>query len=329
MGATIDVGGRSLKGQMKQAGRAGRPLGRDRRPRGVGREAAILRDMRAGEQEEVPLAAPAPGAADARSTTAGLTVTRPRRTPTATPGAGSCAPTASATRCASRAGSTAAVTTAASCSSTCATAPAWSRWSSTRRRRPRRTRAAHALRSEWVISRARRGRAALRRDRQPRSPDRRDRDPRDRASRSWRRPRRRRSRSTRRRRWTRRCGCATATSTCAASRCCATLELRHRVDRAMRESPRRAGLPRDRDADPDPLDARGRARLHRAEPDAARQLLRAAAVAAALQAAADGRRLRALLPDRALLPRRGPARRPPAGVHPARPRDVVRGRRTT
>ena len=36
-------------------------------------------------------------------------------------------------------------------------------------------------------------------------------------------------------------------------------------------------------------------------------------------------RLRALLPDRALLPRRGPARRPPAGVHPARHGDVVRG----
>ena len=33
---------------------------------------------------------------------------------------------------------------------------------------------------------------------------------------------------------------------------------------------------------------------------------------------------RPLLPDRALLPRRGPARRPPAGVHPARPRDELR-----
>ena len=53
-------------------------------------------------------------------------------------------------------------------------------------------------------------------------------------------------------------------------------------------------------------------------------VLRAAAVAAAVQAAADDRRLRALLPDRPLLPRRGPARRPPARVHPARPRDVLR-----
>ena len=39
--------------------------------------------------------------------------------------------------------------------------------------------------------------------------------------------------------------------------------------------------------------------------------------------------LRALLPDRALLPRRGPARRPPAGVHADRHRDVVRRRRRT
>ena len=37
-------------------------------------------------------------------------------------------------------------------------------------------------------------------------------------------------------------------------------------------------------------------------------------------------RLRPLLPDRALLPRRGPARRPPAGVHADRHRGVVRRR---
>ncbi len=36
--------------------------------------------------------------------------------------------------------------------------------------------------------------------------------------------------------------------------------------------------------------------------------------------------LRALLPDRPLLPRRGPARRPSAGVHPARRGDVLRRR---
>ena len=54
--------------------------------------------------------------------------------------------------------------------------------------------------------------------------------------------------------------------------------------------------------------------------------LRPAAEPAAAQAAADGRRHRPLLPDRPLLPRRGPARRPPARVHPARPRDELRRR---
>ena len=48
------------------------------------------------------------------------------------------------------------------------------------------------------------------------------------------------------------------------------------------------------------------------------------AVAADLQADPDGRGLRPLLPGRALLPRRGPARRPPAGVHAARHGDVLR-----
>ncbi len=50
-------------------------------------------------------------------------------------------------------------------------------------------------------------------------------------------------------------------------------------------------------------------------------LLRPAAVAAAVQAAADAGRLRPLHADRPLLPRRGPARRPPAGIHPDRPGD--------
>ena len=100
----------------------------------------------------------------------------------------------------------------------------------------------------------------------------------------------------------------------------------HRGDARV---PRRGGLPRCRDAGPDPLDPRGRARLPRPQPPPAGLLLRAAPVAAALQAAADGRRLRALLPDRPLLPRRGPARRPPARLHPARRRDVLRRASTT
>ena len=60
-----------------------------------------------------------------------------------------------------------------------------------------------------------------------------------------------------------------------------------------------------------------------------RIVLRAAAEPAAVQAAADGRRARPLLPDRPLPARRGPARRPPVRVHAVRRGDVVRGRRRT
>ncbi len=56
--------------------------------------------------------------------------------------------------------------------------------------------------------------------------------------------------------------------------------------------------------------ARGRARLPGAGAAAPGQVLRPAAGAAAVQAVADGRGLRPLFPDRALLPRRGRARRP-------------------
>ena len=89
----------------------------------------------------------------------------------------------------------------------------------------------------------------------------------------------------------------------------------------------RARLRRDRDADADPLDPGGRPRLPGARPAAARLVLRAAAEPAAVQAAADGGRHGALLPDRPLLPRRGFPRRPPAGVHPARHGDELRRRR--
>ena len=71
-------------------------------------------------------------------------------------------------------------------------------------------------------------------------------------------------------------------------------------------------------------DARGRPRLRDPVPPRARHVLRAAAEPAALQAAADVRRLRPLLPDRALLAGRGAARRPRARVHAARPRDELR-----
>ena len=69
----------------------------------------------------------------------------------------------------------------------------------------------------------------------------------------------------------------------------------------------------------------GRARLPGAVAPASGQVLRAAAGAAAVQAAHHGRGLRPLFPDRALLPRRGRARRPLARrVLPARHRDELR-----
>ncbi len=91
----------------------------------------------------------------------------------------------------------------------------------------------------------------------------------------------------------------------------------------------RARLHRGRDAHAHPLHPGGRPRLPRARPAAARLLVRPAAEPAAVQAAAHGRRHRALLPDRPLLPRRRLPRRPAAGVHPARHRDELRraGRR--
>ena len=101
---------------------------------------------------------------------------------------------------------------------------------------------------------------------------------------------------------------------------------RHAGSRLARDArvPRRRGLPGDRNSRPHSLDPGGCAGLPRARSPRGRIVLRASAVAAALQAAPDGRRLRALLPDRPLLPGRGSARRSPARLHPARHRDVVR-----
>src|SRR5438552_1080724 len=82
-------------------------------------------------------------------------------------------------------------------------------------------------------------------------------------------------------------------------------------------------------ANADPRRPDRRARLHRAVPLLPREVLAAAAVPAAIQADPDGRRPRQVLPDRPLLPRRGPARRPRVRAHAALPRDELRrsGRR--
>ena len=79
------------------------------------------------------------------------------------------------------------------------------------------------------------------------------------------------------------------------------------------------------DADPDGIVAGRRARLSRALAHPSGKILRAAAGAAAIQAADHGVGLRPLFPDRALLPRRGCARRPFAGrILSARSGDELR-----
>ena len=99
--------------------------------------------------------------------------------------------------------------------------------------------------------------------------------------------------------------------------------------KSMRDYFDEHGFHRRRNADARPQHAGRRPRLPGAQPRAPRHVLRPAAVAAALQANPDGRRLRPLCAGRPLLPRRRPAGRPPAGVHAARPGDVVRRRATT
>src|SRR5205807_9269685 len=85
----------------------------------------------------------------------------------------------------------------------------------------------------------------------------------------------------------------------------------------------RSGVSRDRDPGAHQADAGGCARLLGAIAGAPGGVLRVAAVAPNLQAAAHGVRLRPLLPTGALLPGRGSAQRPATRVHSDRPRGVV------
>ncbi len=90
----------------------------------------------------------------------------------------------------------------------------------------------------------------------------------------------------------------------------ANIMLRGKIINSIRTRMKEAGLLRIPDADPDRFFAGRRARLSRSLAHPSGEILRAAAGAAAVQAAHHGGGLRPLFPDRALLPRRGRARRP-------------------
>ena len=237
----------------------------------------------------------------------------------------SSAPPTSAARSASPAGWRAAATTAGSSSSTCATAAASCQLVVDPSRAPDAHALAEQVRPEYVLAVTGVGRRPLAGDGEPQPADRRDRGPGRRPSRSSTAPRRRRSRWSRRSRWTstRRSASSTATSTCAARPCsptssCATPPRR----------PRATYLNANRFIEVETPDltqvvAGGREGLPRPLAPAAAPLLRAAAEPADVQADPHGGRHGPVLPVRALLPRRGPARRPPAGAHADRHRDVV------
>ena len=174
-----------------------------------------------------------------------------------------------------------------------------------------------------------RGGGALRGHRQPQDPDRRrSRSTRARSASSPRRaprPSRSRTRSTPRRR----SASSTATSTCAGRATTATSALRHQVTMEVRRHLDEQGFYEIETPMLTKSTPEGRARLPGPLAHPPRQLLRPAAVAAALQADPDGGGHGPLLPDRPLLPRRGQPRRPPARVHPGGRRDVVPARSRT
>ena len=94
----------------------------------------------------------------------------------------------------------------------------------------------------------------------------------------------------------------------------------HPPDAAIPGRPRILG---NRNAVSHPIHARRGPRFYRPVALCAGEFLRAAAVAAVVQAIADGRGLRQIHADRPLLPRRGPARRSAGRIHAARHGDGV------
>ena len=222
-----------------------------------------------------------------------------------------------------RLGRHAAATTAASSSSTCATTPARCSSSSTPSARADAAAVAREVRNEFVLQAE--GEVVLARARggQPEHADRRDRDP-----------------------GRRRCAIVSRSEPL-------PFQIGEDVDEVLRLSYRWLDMRSDRmqrnlrlnhtviAGDPprrwttSASSTCGRRRMTKGTPEGARdflvpvrlqpgQVLRARAVAAALQAALHGRRARPLLPDRDVLARRGSPRRPAVRVPAARPRDVVR-----
>ena len=302
--ADTDYAGRSLKGQLTQAGRLGADatviVRGGRRDRSARRsEGRGVRLARRGGAEPCELARPRSRRAPARARRASVT-----RSP---------------------AGSRGAATTAVSSSSTSATRRRSASSSSIPNAlpRPRRPRTTSATSS----SSGRPGEVAARAPENvnPNLPDGRGRAPGRRARGRSRRARRCRSSSTRRTS-TRRCAIRYRWLDLRRDQLQRNIRLRARWSRSS-GADGGGRVPRHRDADPGQADARGRARLPRPVASAAGQVLRAAAVAADPQAAARDLWVRALLPDRALLPGRGSARRSPAGADAARRRDGVPGPR--
>ena len=101
------------------------------------------------------------------------------------------------------------------------------------------------------------------------------------------------------------------------------LIMRHNASRITRNFPQQRRVHRGGDAGPDAVHAGRRPGLPGPVQGQPGPVLRPAPVPAAVQTAPDGVRIRPVLSDRPLLPGRGPAGRPAAGVHSDRSGDVL------